>query len=80
MGAFGLLLAFAGIVMSRMWSVIKSKDAEIKAEIQKRETLLREVLENHAKIMVAIQDRFGSSNAVLERIEDQLYRIENSKD
>lgn len=55
MGAVALLLAFAGIAIYYLITVIKEKDKQINAEIEKRETLLTKTLESHHASIAAIQ-------------------------
>jgi len=76
MGAVGLLLAFAGLVMYRMWAVIEEKDKRIYEEAAKRELLLREVLENHKDTLLAIRDAFHADGLILARIEGVVEAIE----
>ncbi len=80
MGAVGLLLAFAGYVLyqlridcnerSKKYDLdLAAKDSKIHEEIDKREKLIREVLDNHRETMVAI-------SAVVARMEEALDRID----
>jgi len=80
MGAVGILLAFAGTVMYRMWGVIVEKDKRIYEEAGKRELLLREVLENHKDTVLAVRDAFDAKGAILSRMEDIINRIEEKID
>ena len=80
MGAVGLLLAFAGLVMYRMWAVIEEKDKRIYEEAAKRELLLREVLANHKDTVIAIRDAFDAKGLILSRIEAVVEAIEDKID
>ena len=72
MGAVGLLLAFAGIVIYWLKEDLKVKDLAIKQEIEKRESLLREVLTSHQDSLGAIRSTFESINTSIEGIRDDI--------
>lgn len=76
MGAVGLLLSFAGIVIYWLREDNKAKDETIKQEILKREALLREVLESHQEALDAIKGTSDSLSSVINRVEDTVERIE----
>ena len=83
MGAVGLLLSFAGIVIYWLRNDNLSKDEDLKHEIEKRELLLREVLASHQETLMAMKSLTDSQRsltesqlAVMNRIEDITERIE----
>lgn len=83
MGAVGLLLSFAGIVIYWLRNDNLSKDEDLKQEIEKRELLLREVLASHQETLMAMKSLTDSQRsltesqlAVMNRIEDITERIE----
>lgn len=80
MGAVGLLLAFAGMVIYWMRDEIRRKDERILAEIQKREDLLREVLKSHQDSLEAMRATTESLRLVMDRIENTADRIEDKID
>lgn len=87
MGAVGLLLAFAGTVIYWLRSDNLDKDKKnaekddnIKQEIMKRESLLREVLESHQQTLAAMRALSESLSVVMNRIEDIVERIETKLD
>lgn len=78
MGAVGLLLAFAGIVIYWLKEDLKTKDQAIKAEIEKREALLREVLTSHNESLNAIRGTVESVNVSLRGIQEDIDEIRHS--
>lgn len=76
MGAVGLLLSFAGIVIYWLRNDNLLKDEDLKQEISKRESLLREVLASHQETLMAMKTLTDSQMTVMNRIEDITERIE----
>mgnify|MGYP006921305349 FL=1 len=76
MGAVGLLLSFAGIVIYWLRNDNLLKDEDLKQEISKRELLLREVLASHQETLMAMKTLTDSQMTVMNRIEDITERIE----
>lgn len=73
MGAVALLLAFAGIAIYYLISVIKEKDKQIATEIEKREALLAKTLESHHASIAAVQ-------LVSERLLNSMDDLESKVD
>ena len=76
MGAMGLLLSFAGIVIYWLRNDNLKKDEDLKQEITKREALLREVLVSHQETLMAMKTLTDSQLTVMNRIEDIVERTE----
>lgn len=76
MGAMGLLLSFAGIVIYWLRNDNLKKDEDLKQEIAKREALLREVLVSHQETLMAMKTLTDSQLTVMNRIEDIVERTE----
>jgi hypothetical protein len=83
MGAVGLLLSFAGLVIYWLRNDNLGKDEALKQEIAKRESLLREVLASHQDTLMAMKSLTDSQRAItdsqsvtMNRIEDITERIE----
>ena len=76
MGAMGLLLSFAGIVIYWLRNDGLKKDEDLKQEIAKREALLREVLVSHQETLMAMKTLTDSQLTVMNRIEDIVERTE----
>ena len=77
MGAVGILLAFAGVVIYWLREDNKAKDHSIKEEMEKREQLLREVLSSHQAILDPIRSTSESLIQAVNRVEDIVERIED---
>lgn len=80
MGAVGLLLAFAGIVIYWLINTLKEKDEKIYAEAEKREALLKQALESHHASVTAIRAVSEQLLPILLRIESMADRIEDKID
>ena len=76
MGAVGLLLSFAGIVIYWLRNDNLAKDENLRQEVSKRELLLREVLASHQDTLMAMKTLTDSQLAVMNRIEDIVERTE----
>lgn len=80
MGAVGVLLVFASIVIYRLSIIVKEKDEKIYSEADKRETLLKEALHAHHASIAAIQAISERQLAAIEKLEEILDRIEDKVD
>lgn len=76
MGAVGLLLSFAGIVIYWLRNDNLAKDENLRQEVSKRELLLREVLESHQETLIAMKTLTDSQLTIMGRIEDIVERTE----